>query len=107
MKLRINTTLKQRAEACADSMYEPLSEFIRIAVKCEKAGKFSGVEPDAILLDTTRAQSTVITINGLEDIPEYVRRCISRAVKYAEPQIPPPFETELVENVHYRIGSEW
>lgn len=107
MKLRINTALKDLADACASSMGEPLSEFIRIAVKCEKAGKFSGVEHDEKLTDATRKKSTVITIKDLEDDPGYLRRCLSRATKYCEPQMPEPFETPLIENVHYRIANEW
>jgi len=43
MKLRISNGLKERAYRCAGAIYEPLSEFIRLAVKAEKSGKLSGV----------------------------------------------------------------
>ena len=105
MKLRISNTLKARADNCADAIYQPLAGFVRLAVSCEKSGKLSGVVHDENLIATTREESTVITINGLEDDPAYVRRCISRAVTFAEPRNPRPFDTRYREGVDYLVGA--
>ncbi len=105
MKLRISEELKNRADGCAAAIYEPLSEFIRLAVRFEKIGKLSGVVHDENLTNTTREASTVITINGLEEDPAYVRRCISRAVAFAEPRNPRPYDTQLIEGVDYLVGA--
>jgi len=105
MKLRINRELHDRARRCADAIGEPLSEFVRLAVLNHDKGRLASVAPETKLQSATR-ESAVITIGEIAHEPTIIREAIARAVAYAEPLIPPPFQTKMLEGKDYIVERE-
>jgi hypothetical protein len=105
MKLKLNRDLHSRASACAKAVDEPLTRYVIIALKHYRSGFLNGVEIGDLRADSPRG-GTCIEIPDVPEDQQTIREALAKAVTYAEPLMPKPFETDLIENVHYVIERQ-
>lgn len=106
-KVRMSGELKRRAEACARAVGCDFGEWVNLACRAMKAGRFNGVAWEPQTQEATRGGSEAVWVlapRGLN--AAQIRLAAACAVTVAEPGLVPSFECGMVEGRDFLVEQE-
>jgi len=106
-KVRLSAALKKRAEACARAVGCDFGEWVNLACRAMKAGRFEGVAWEPQTQEATRGGSEAVWVRAPRGLnAAQIRLATACAVTVAEPGLAPEFQCGLVEGRDFLVEQE-